>query len=333
MARPLRYQYAGAIYHIMARGDGGKDVFEGKHDCEVFLERLGEVCGSCGWRVHAWVLMGNHFHLLLETPQPNLVNGMKWLLGVYSQGWNRARGRQGHVFQGRYKSIPVSGSEADGTYFRIVADYIHLNPARAGLTGGKLGRLVSYRWSSLRFYANGRGPEWFVTDRVLEAFRLSRDGRGRRSYVAWLEARAATGGKIDEIAQSAMRRGWYLGEESFKDKLLGLKDTFSGKKMQREQAVRVDGIREHGERHSEQLIKRHARKLGLSIQLRDLLALPKGDPRKAVLASVLVRQTTVSRQWLAERLAMGHPGSVSRQLGRVKRDKKLQKQVDELCKL
>ena len=84
MARPLRFQYPGAVYHVMARGDGGKVVFQTDDDRLVFLKRLEETCGSCGWRVHAWVLMGNHFHLLIETPQPNLVAGMKWLLGVFS---------------------------------------------------------------------------------------------------------------------------------------------------------------------------------------------------------------------------------------------------------
>ena len=73
----------------------------------MFIGRLGEASIRHGWRIHAWVLMGNHFHLLLETPQPNLVAGMKWLLGTFSQGWNRARRRRGHVFQGRYKSVPV----------------------------------------------------------------------------------------------------------------------------------------------------------------------------------------------------------------------------------
>ena len=73
MARQRRFQYPGAVYHVMARGDGGETVFETDADRLVFLSRLGEVCGSCGWRVHAWVLMGNYFHLLLETPLPNLV--------------------------------------------------------------------------------------------------------------------------------------------------------------------------------------------------------------------------------------------------------------------
>ena len=148
MARPLRYQAPGAIYHVMARGEGGKDVFETVDDREAWLERLGQACGKHGWRVHAWVQMGNHFHLLLETPQPNLVVGMKWLMGVYSQGWNFRRKRRGHVFQGRYKAVVVNGEDS-GEYFRIVADYIHLNPVRSGWVGGETGKkLREWKWSS-----------------------------------------------------------------------------------------------------------------------------------------------------------------------------------------
>jgi putative transposase len=83
MARPLRYEAPGAVYHVMARGDGGRMVFESEWDREDWLRRLGEVCGKYGWRVHAWVLMGNHFHILLETPEANLVAGMKWFMGVF----------------------------------------------------------------------------------------------------------------------------------------------------------------------------------------------------------------------------------------------------------
>lgn len=103
MARPLRYEAAGAVYHVMARGDGGKPVFEDDKDRYAWVDLLERSCERFGWRVHAWVLMGNHLHLLLETPEPNLVAGMKWMLGVFSQGWNRRRGRKGHVFQGRYR--------------------------------------------------------------------------------------------------------------------------------------------------------------------------------------------------------------------------------------
>lgn len=132
------------------------------------------------------------------------ITGMKLLLGTFSQGWNRRRMRRGHVFQGRYKSIPVNESDSDPYYFKIVADYIHLNPARAGLAGGKKGKPLGYRWSSLASHARGNGPDWLETGRLLRAFELAGNGRGRRAYVAWLEARAACdGGKIDE---KAMRR-------------------------------------------------------------------------------------------------------------------------------
>ena len=124
--------------------------------------------------------MGNHVHLLVETPRPNLVAGMKWLLGTFSQGWNRARQRQGHVFQGRYKSVPVNDSEADRHDFRIVADYIHLNPARAGIAEGRAGKLADYRWSSRVSYAGGKVPPWLEMERVLNAFELAKHGRGRR---------------------------------------------------------------------------------------------------------------------------------------------------------
>jgi putative transposase len=240
MPRALRYEYPGAVYHLMARGDGGKTVFETDEDRKGFLFRLGKICESHGWRVHAWVLMSNHFHLLVETPEANLVTGMKLLLGIFSQGWNRRRMRRGHVFQGRYKSIPVNASDSDPYYFKIVADYIHLNPARAGLAGGKKGKLLGYRWSSLPSHARGNGPDWLDTGRLLRAFELARDGRGRRAYVAWLEARAAReGGKIDEKAMKALRRGWYLGEATFGDRLLDMLKKPSAKKSRASEAPKV----------------------------------------------------------------------------------------------
>ena len=122
----------------MARGDGGKPVFEDDKDRYGWMDLMDRTCERFVWRVHAWVLMGNHFHLLVETPEPNLVAGMKWMLGVYSQGWNRRRQSKGHVFQGRYKAVVVNGEEREGCYFKIVADYIHLNaPTKAWQLFGK----------------------------------------------------------------------------------------------------------------------------------------------------------------------------------------------------
>jgi hypothetical protein len=148
---------------------------------------------------------------------------MKWLLGTFSQGWNARRSRRGHVFQGRYKSVPVSAATDSPHYFRIAADYIHLNPARAGLAGGSSGKLTSYKWSSLPDYARGQGPDWLVMERVWNAFELSAEARGRKAYIDWLEKRAANNaGEIDEEAMKALRRGWYLGEPGFLDQLRSL---------------------------------------------------------------------------------------------------------------
>jgi putative transposase len=325
MARQPRFQYAGAVYHVMARGDGGKQIFIRKEDHESFLYWLEKVCGSHGWRVHAWVLMGNHFHLLLETPEANLSSGMRVLLGTFSQAWNSRYQRRGHVFQGRYKSVPVAGEmAADAHYFKSVADYIHLNPARAGLAGGAKGRLVDFPWSSLARYAKGNPPAWLAIDRVLDAFRLGHDRRGRGAYVAWLEARAsADGGKIDWAAMESLRRGWFLGGESFRDKLLGLMD--KGKSGIRKKDSHTGGaVRAYNENEAERIVGVVGTALGLSTIREDLMLMKKGDRRKVICAAIAKGRTAVGNEWLAERLAMGHGSYVSTLVQRIRRDKKEQ---------
>ena len=128
MPRKPRVEYAGAVYHVMCRGNRQEPVFRDSYDNEIFLDTLGEASVRCGWRVHAFVLMGNHYHLLLETPEPNLVAGMQWLQGTYTKRFNVRHKEWGHLFQGRYKALPVDGR---GDYFSTVAAYIHLNPARS----------------------------------------------------------------------------------------------------------------------------------------------------------------------------------------------------------
>src|SRR5437762_10483658 len=110
MPRQLRIQYAGAIYHLMSRGDSREDIFCDAVDRSGFLEMLGRACGKTGWQVHAYCLMANHFHLVLETPQPNLVAGMKWFLGTYTGRFNRRHKLFGHLFSGRYKALIVDSA-------------------------------------------------------------------------------------------------------------------------------------------------------------------------------------------------------------------------------
>ena len=105
MARKLRIEYAGACYHVINRGNYRSWIFETEGAKESFLKCLGEACEACNWKLHAWCLMGNHYHLALETPEGNLVAGMRWLQSTFSNRFNRFRQENGHVFQGRYKAI------------------------------------------------------------------------------------------------------------------------------------------------------------------------------------------------------------------------------------
>jgi len=316
----------------MARGDGGRDVFETDADRFDWLDRMDEVCGKCGWRVHAWVLMGNHFHFLLETPQPNLVAGMKWFMGVISQAWNRRRKRSGHVYQGRYKAVVVSG-EGKGEYFRIVADYIHLNPVRSGWVGGATGRkLRDWRWSSFPHYAGGRAPEWLETGRVLRAFELAEGRRGRAAYARYLEARAKDrkGTQSDE-SLTELRRGWYLGEDSFRDKLLDAMASGLRRKRRRG-SVTGEAARAHDEAEAERIVRAALAELGVPAARRELAGRGRYRDEKALAAWLVRKMTSAPNAWVAERLVMGHPTSVSRASGRVRKERALGRRGRELGK-
>ena len=122
MARKLRVQVSGAIYHVMNRGDHREPIFRSIKDRELFVATLGQACEKTDWAIHAWCLMRNHFHLVVETPRANLVPGMKWLLGTYTQRFNSRHKQRGHLFAGRYRALPVEGS---GTgYLKSACDYV-----------------------------------------------------------------------------------------------------------------------------------------------------------------------------------------------------------------
>src|SRR5476651_1300545 len=143
MARKLRLEYAGACYHVINRGNYRRDLFAGKGAAESFQGCLFEAAARFGWRVHAFVIMRNHFHLALETPEPNLSEGMQWLQATWAARFNRFRGEAGRPFQGRYKALHVE----PGPALAQVAHYIHLNPVRAKIVSAE--KVREFRWSSL----------------------------------------------------------------------------------------------------------------------------------------------------------------------------------------
>ena len=163
MARPLRLEFHGAIYHITARGNGAQNIFLADDDRRAFLDLLGRVCDDLGWLCHAYCLMPNHYHLLIETPWSGLSRGMRQINGVYTQTFNRHHGRGGHVFQGRFHSVLVDKH----SYLLELCRYIVLNPVRAGMVE----KPGDYPWSNYRATAAMvESPWWLHSDWVLTQF-------------------------------------------------------------------------------------------------------------------------------------------------------------------
>jgi REP element-mobilizing transposase RayT len=292
----------------MNRGDRRERIFMDDADRQRFVDTLGEACAKTGWQVHAYVLMPNHFHLVVETPQPNLVAGMKWLLGTYTSRFNRRHKLFGHLFSGRYKSLIVDGSGSG--YLKSVGDYVHLNPARAKLVAADA-PLRSFAWSSWPAYllARAKRPAWLRVDRLLGEWGMPEDSpAGRQRLEQALEERRGTeeGEEFEPI-----RRGWCLGEETFREQLL----TQMSERM---------GAEHYGEERAEtaealaELIIAEELKLG-RWQEADLKTRPKGDSVKVALAARLRAETTMTVGWIAERLAMGTRGYLNHLLYRRRR--------------
>jgi REP element-mobilizing transposase RayT len=315
MARPLRIQYPGAVYHVMARGNHGQEIFQDDRDRRCFLETLGEACEKTGWRIHAYVLMGNHYHLLVETPEGNLVEGMKWVQGAYTQRYNSRHKLFGHLFQGRYKAVIVDGQDED--YFPEVSTYIHLNPARAGLIRIGAERLKRYRWSSYPWYLNraGKWPGWLITERVLGSLGFGpKDVKGYEAYIEGrvLELGSKAGRKELDQEWESLRRGWYLGGKGFAEKLQEqLEQVMKGR---RRESHSGQAKAAHDESAAERELRRAFRALGLDEGAVERLA--KGAAEKVVLAWWLRRRTTVSLRWVSERLGMGHYTRVTQAIRR-----------------
>ena len=305
MARKLRVQYPGAIYHVLNRGDRREPIFKDDRDRQAFIEALAAVCAKTGWQVHAYVLMPNHFHLVVETPQPNLVAGMKWFLGIYTGRFNRRHKVFGHLFSGRYKSLLVEGS--GNGYLKTVCDYVHLNPARAKLL--KKGRpLSAFAWSSWPAYlwAPSKRPAWLRVDRLLGEHGIAKDSpAGRRELARRLETQRAE----EETGEyQPIRRGWCLGGEAFREELLG--------KLSERRGVEHYGAEraESDVAKAERIVREELRRRKWT--QRELKRRAKGDAGKVQIARQLRAETVMTVAWIAERLHLGSRNYANLLLGR-----------------
>lgn len=203
MARPLRLEHPGALWHVTARGNERGDVFRDDADRREFLSVLGRTVTVYGWRLHAYVLMGNHYHLLVETPEPTLSRGMRDLNGVTTQRFNRRHGRTGHLFEGRFKAILVERE----AHLLEIARYVVLNPVRAGLVKSP----AAWPWSSYKATAGlAEAPEWLETDWTVAQFGR-RPAEARRRYAAFVAE--GKGAAYDPWSQ--LRGQVFLGSEGF----------------------------------------------------------------------------------------------------------------------
>jgi putative transposase len=294
MPRKLRIQYPGAMYHVMSRGDQREKIFRDDADRKRFLDTLGEACGKTEWQAHAYCLMSNHFHLVMETPQGNLVAGMKWLLGVYTKRFNIRHKLCGHVFAGRYKALVVDGSGHG--YLRTVCDYVHLNPVRAKLIRPEAS-LESFCWSSYGDYLKppGQRPKWLRVDRLLGERGIPKDSAaGREEFGRQMERR-----RQEEEAPDygPIRRGWCLGSEEFRREMLAAAAERVGPSHY------GSDRQEAAEQKAQRLVQEELKRQGWKED--DLGRRLKGDKGKVLVARRLRQETTMSLKWIAQRLQMG----------------------------
>jgi len=299
VARRIRIQYAGALYHVVSRGDRNGPIFADDADRESFLKTLDEARRKTSWRIHAYVLMPDHFHLILNTPVANLVAGMQWLLGTYTTRCNVRHGLRGHLFAGRYKATPI---DPRGGYFQTALDYVHLNPERAKLIQADQ-PLREFPWSSLGSYLgpNDTRRKRPVVEPALTAYSAWDAGRkSGRDFERHMEWRRTL-----DLSEEfhGLRHGWFFGAESFRSELLA--------RMESEPSAHHTGpeIHQSAEAKAERIVTRELALLDWSEQ--DLVGHAKGDPEKIRIAEQLRLESTMTIGWIAERLRMGTAGHLS----------------------
>ena len=303
VARKLRLEFPGAIYHVINRGNYRAWIFREPDSRAAFQSCLFEACERSQWLLHAFVIMGNHFHLALETPAGNLVRGMHWLQATFALRFNRYRREHGHLFQGRYKSLIVE----DGLPLGQLCHYIHLNPGRANIVG--VANLADYRHSSYWFLRSPASRPKFLRaeSALVAAGGLTDTPAGQRSYEAYLDWQMAEGPAGKSKAYVNLSRGWALGSRDFKMALVKDYDLAADVR-----ALELCGKLEVSEMRWSAALAQGL--VALHKSNTDALADPKSSSWKLALAAWLKGRTDVSNTWLATHLHLGTPGAFAHNL-------------------
>lgn len=301
MARRLRLQFPGAMYHVINRGNYRRDVFETAGAAKAFVETLGEACERHEWRLHAYVIMRNHYHLALETPQPNLIDGMHWLQSTYSVRFNRFRSESGHLFQGRYQSLLIEDMAA----LARVVNYIHLNPVRAKIVEPP--QVAAFRWSSLGQFTRADRPRYLIASDWLRHNGFTDSSDGWRAYVELLVQNATqTDVKRDH---DELCRGWAIGTAGWRKAVA--KDHAH---LALHRGVAAEELRDMKHARWAELLERLLREYGKTTAVAHAEA--KGAAWKCAIAEKLRREAGAAHRWIAEQLVMGSDSSVRSHLSR-----------------
>jgi putative transposase len=291
MARRLRIQFGGALYHIINRGNYRRPVFGTVGAARAFEFSLSEVCGRFAWRLHAYVILPNHFHLALETPQPNLVEGMHWLQSTFATRFNRLRSERGHLFQGRYQALLIEDVAA---LVRVV-NYIHLNPVRAKLV--PLLHCGSFRWSSLGRFVRRERMSCLYADSLLAQLGFEDSVAGWARYLGYLRDWATR--PEEEHDQREFCSGWAIGTAGWKRAVA--RDYSHLATVPDLDATELRDIRE---RRWQELLEGQLRATGRNEP--EISRGPRDAPWKIEIAARL-RKHGVPYRWISDTLCMGAP--------------------------
>ncbi len=307
MARKLRIQYESAIYHVINRGNYRRDVFESVGTAQAFESALMEACAESGWRLHAFVIMRNHYHLAVETPRANLVEGMHWLQSTFSTRFNRFRQERGHLFQGRYQALLVEDMAA----LAKVVDYIHLNPARAKIVAAE--QLVNFRWSSLRRFLRGPRPAVMSCGDWLAQHGLADTQKGLQSYANHVIALAEDEAEQKRLGLEQLSKGWAIGTA-------GWCRAIAKEHADRALAPGIETTELRGLKEArwtqvlDQELERHA-------QTHELAASSRANSAWKITTAIQLRNVGAPYAWITQQLHMGSVSTVRVYLNRTKSSK------------